>query len=101
MVSPLHLVLSRSQWVRSMGSEMGVAGEEQDEELSPEALALGLRVARIVHHMRAEARFNMETFVRACEAQVGGTFVAEAPCARQKRTTLEAQYRSEGFAVVE
>jgi len=46
--------------------------------------------------MRAEGRFNVETFLRAHEAGMGGTLAIEAPCGRQQRSVPEARYVSEG-----
>lgn len=66
------------------------------EAVDEVALDLALKFAPLISRMRAEGRFNVETFLRAFEAGMGGTLALEAPCSRQQRIVPEARYVSEG-----
>lgn len=74
-------------------------GQTNNNEAGIDPLVLATRFADVFQHMRAEARFNLETFIRACEAGMGGTVVIQAPSTRVKRAVTEVRYVSEGFSV--
>lgn len=81
---------------------MSVAAEEgvpETYEPSPQAMQLALRLAAVIDKMRAEGRFNLETWLNAVEIGMGGTVVVKAPCVSQKRSVPEARYVSEGISV--
>lgn len=63
--------------------------------ITPECMALALRLAGVIQHMRAESRFNIETFTNAAEAGVGGQVTIFAPCTRKPRPLPEARYVGE------
>lgn len=82
----------------------GTAAED-DEPLLPqprvtrETMQLALRLADVVERMRAESRFNLETFLSASEAGMGGNAVFTAPHGRTRKEVPECRYTSQGFTV--
>lgn len=71
-------------------------GDYGENAVDPSVMAVALQLADVISSMRSEGRFNVDTFLRAVDAGVGGTLAIEAPCARAKRAVPEARYVSEG-----
>lgn len=64
--------------------------------ISPECMGLALRLATVIEGMRAEARFNVETFISAAEHEVGGHITMAAPRkSGSRRRSPEARYKGE------
>lgn len=80
-----------------------MAGDEDEPEpripqtrISPECMALALRLATVIESMRSEARFNVETFIAAAENEVGGHITMAAPRkSGGRRRSPEARYKGE------
>lgn len=67
-----------------------------DRQISPECMKLALRLATVIESMRAEARFNVETFVIAAESELGGHITMAAPRkSGGRRRSPEARYKGE------
>lgn len=77
--------------------EMGVTERVDDPSVSPETMALALRLAAALEHTRAESTFNVTQFLAAVEAGMGGNLVISAPHTRAKREVTEARYACEGW----
>ena len=80
---------------------MSAAAREEAlvQEPSVNSMQLAVRLAVVIDNMRAEGRFNLETWLNAVENGMGGTVVVKAPCISQKRAVPEARYVSEGISV--
>ena len=77
---------------------MSVAEVEEAEPSEAEQV-LARRLAIVLRRMRAEGRFNLDQFLGACEAGMGGTVVVTAPSTKSKRDVPECRYVSEGVTV--
>lgn len=77
-------------------SKLQVPKTIPDHEVSPECMRLALRLATVIESMRAEARFNVETFISAAESELGGHITMAAPRkSGGRRRSPEARYKGE------
>jgi len=76
-----------------VSSSASDAGDEETMQL-----ATVIARALLGPTTRKQGRFCIDQFVRAVEAEMGGTLVVKAPSAGERRGVTEIRYASEGFA---